>query len=783
MNTKLTLLTLCFLTAFAYGQLSAQAVFTKVYDARVKGQNIEWDGNRLIVAGDLHFQNQTDFSFMKLDTTGTVVRSVGYHHTGRDHASFIRNHPNGGYVIGGYSLLDPTSPDSSEIVILRLAANGALQWARSYYKANHKAGVISGLEINGDGTIVFSAHMYIPLTASGLNMHGTVVQLDTAGNIMWHRAVRLGNALVTPNPLLIDGPNSNLAIQNNGTIIAGWNFFRYDSTTNVISKGISVQALDNTGNLVWEKQYKSRPMLAMELTPSDNGLAIYLSNLLGAVGLIKLDANGDQLWGRLDPFATNSNIPRVSLKASGNQIAFQTDNRITIERNNPMAIIRPSIASTTPHLRVRDFVTSGKKAYILAHTLAPAATPNSVGFRPTLTKSIIDTVANCFFSFHPSANYPAFSLDTLSVNLSSTNTLPLFMDSLSLPQVLLSTYDSTVCVGQGLVWPGDANSDGIANVLDFMFVGLGWGKNGAPRLNPTLQWVGQTALDWNFSFFNGVNMKHADGNGNGHIGWFDIVPIVLNYGLTHNKGEDNGGPDDPPLFLEMPQDSIEVGQTLTIPIMYGDSAHPVEDVYALGFSIRYDPALIDTNSMHFTPAVSWMGTDSVDLIYMEKDFPVEGQLEVGLTRVTQTDASGYGMIGALTFVTIDNISGKTLVAEKLRLEIVPQGAINTLEQRLPVFGKSDSVVVTQETSTSIKDNLISGEVKVYPNPVFGLLEIDGGNIQTEEVILTDLLGREVIVREINKTRTTLDMGEITPGIYVLKGKTREGYWMKRLIVR
>lgn len=778
MNRPTSLIILLLLTGLISGQVYAQAVFTKIYRHRVQGQNIEWSGDKLIVAGNKHHLGHTDFAFIRMDTTGTIARAVGYHNTGFDRAAFIRNHPDGGYVLGGYSVFDPSKPDSSEIVLLRIGFNGAIKWARSYYRGNHKAGFMSGLEVNGDGTIVFTAHMHGQLGSSGSNLYGAVVQVDTSGLVMWNRALRLGNANITPNPLILDGPNKNLAIQNNGTILTGWNFYRFDSTTTTLQRGITIQALDNTGTLVWEEQYEARTLFSLALTPQDNGLALYINNKQGHKGMLKLDANGDLEWAREDAYQVAPNAAaRVSLKPVANRIPFQVNQRISIEFNNPSALIRPSITSSTAHLRVRDFVTQGRRAYVLAHATTTAA----VDFHSVLTKSRIDTVANCFFNFHPSTNYPSFTVDTLNVNLSSASVV-LNSDSLILAQALLPNQDSIICVGNGLVWPGDANSDGVANVKDFLFVGLGWGKNGPPRVNPTIQWVGQTALNWNHNFFNGVNAKHADGNGNGHIGWFDILPIILNYGLTHNKGDINGNVNDPPLYLEMPQDSIEVGQKIDIPVFLGDSARSLANIYGVGFSIYYDPTLIDTNSIHFIPEVSWMGTDSVDLITMEKDFPVEGQLEVALTRITQTDASGYGKIGTLTFVTIDNISGKNLIAEKLKLQIMPRGAMNAEEHIIDIHGCPDSIIVVQETTTGIKDDLISEEITVYPNPVSHILQIDGGATITESLEIIDLLGRTAYSATLNKSYIQLDVGSLPTGVYTLKGKTREGYWTKKIIV-
>ncbi|MCB0835022.1 MAG: T9SS type A sorting domain-containing protein [Bacteroidetes bacterium] len=779
-NKSSTLIFLALIGLFS-GGVFAQNVFTKVYYNQIKAKNMEWAGHNLIVAGD-HYtpvaSNHSNFAFWRMDTTGSISHAVSYHNTSRDFASFVREHPDGGFVIGGFSQYSSQNPDSSELVIIRTFPNGAVKWARAYYKGNHKAGYLTGLEVNGDGTIVFTAQMYGHLTNNTPNIHGAVIQVDTAGVPMWHRVIRLGNNALAPNPLATDGiPSANLAIQNNGTIVTGWNFFYADTANNVVHRGVSFQAYDpTTGNLVWDKQYRAKPLISMALTPQDNGIAAYLVNPQGNRALLKLDANGDQEWANLD--AWQGPITRaVSLKPVNNFIPYLANNRLIIERDSPNFVIRPAIESNAQQVRLADFVTKGRRAYIIGHTI-----PNSnLGFRPILTKTKIDSVGNCFMQFNPSNNFASLTLDTLNVNLSSSVQVVLHVDTLNLLTGLLSHNDTTVCVGSGLVWPGDANSDGVANVVDFLFVGLGWGNQGPPRTNPTTAWVGQPATDWIGSFFNGVNRKHADANGNGHIGFGDIIPIFLNYGLTHNKGDQNGSPEDPPLALAMPVDSILAGETVEVSVMFGDADHPLSDIHGLSFYIKYDPALIDTNSMKFVPASSWFGTDSVDMIYMENDIYTEGLLEVGLTRITQTDAAGYGMIGKLTFVTIDNISGKNLVAEKLKLDIRSKGAMNAQEDWISVYGLGDSIVVYQIESTGIKDNLIGENVVVYPNPVNDLLKIESDAIVTEWIEMTNLMGKVVLRQEIGRMSEEVNISGLSSGVYFLTGKTKEGYYTRKII--
>jgi hypothetical protein len=54
-------------------------------------------------------------------------------------------------------------------------------------------------------------------------------------------------------------------------------------------------------------------------------------------------------------------------------------------------------------------------------------------------------------------------------------------------------FDSVIIVGSNgsLVWPGDANSDGVADIIDILPIGIGFGSVGPTRANASLSWIGQ----------------------------------------------------------------------------------------------------------------------------------------------------------------------------------------------------------------------------------------------------------------------------------------------------
>ena len=74
-------------------------------------------------------------------------------------------------------------------------------------------------------------------------------------------------------------------------------------------------------------------------------------------------------------------------------------------------------------------------------------------------------------------------------------------------------------------------------------------------------------------------------------------------------------------------------------------------------------------------------------------------------------------------------------------------------------------------ASGIENNIINESVRIYPNPVSEILFIDFNEPVTENrnVILSDLLGKQILHREIEKGTSsfTLSLNNVKPGFYIL----------------
>ncbi|TAE46366.1 MAG: T9SS C-terminal target domain-containing protein, partial [Bacteroidetes bacterium] len=347
---------------------------------------------------------------------------------------------------------------------------------------------------------------------------------------------------------------------------------------------------------------------------------------------------------------------------------------------------------------------------------------------------------------------------------------------------ILSLGDSVIC--DNIIWPGDANDNGIVNTTDVLYAGIAWGETGAPRPNASANWVGQSGgSDWSFpNFSNGVNHKFADCDGDGAVNNADLNVISLNYGLTHNRLGGHTEASGPLLYLDIPQDSVQAGDTVIADVYLGVNSLPVNDIYGLTFTITYDPILADSGSAAFVATDSWFGTPGQSAVGFSKDFYNQGKVEAAITRINQSNTSGYGKIGSFIFITIDNISGKTLESRLISLGIQPGLAINRNEGVIEIgSGEGDSIVVYQEKTDGISHEL-QARLRIYPQPARHSVQVEWERTLIQQVSLLTLQGQLLREAEPRTAATELSLGDIPPGAYLLRVEGSEGALQRILLI-
>ena len=353
----------------------------------------------------------------------------------------------------------------------------------------------------------------------------------------------------------------------------------------------------------------------------------------------------------------------------------------------------------------------------------------------------------------------------------------------------VDSFSRTIYVDSTCVWEGDASYDSACVMNDILNIGIAYDAKGYARPFASNAWKAEPCRNWATSFKSGVNYKHADCNGDGTVDADDIKPIIKNYGKLHDKKKLSysnislGNSSDPSLYLSFSKDSVKVKDSLKVDINLGSSTNKAKNVYGIAFSIEYDPSLVDsTAGISVDLSKSWLGTPAKDLIFVVNNNVKDGVLDIAMSRIDHKSISGYGSIGVLGIIMVDNVAGKVFVAKKLNFKIYNIKAI-TNNEAIVKFYNPDASVVVYQGNAGINTAADKGtSLNVFPNPANSVLHINANEAKINEVQVIDLLGHHLIFsKNANTNQTDLNIETLSPGMYVLDVNTNKGVIRTRFI--
>ncbi len=238
------------------------------------------------------------------------------------------------------------------------------------------------------------------------------------------------------------------------------------------------------------------------------------------------------------------------------------------------------------------------------------------------------------------------------------------------------------------VYPGDANNDGVANNLDLLSIGIAYNDTGTTRVDTSVTWTSHYVMNWQDDFFDFVNYKNADCNGDGLVNADDTTAISLNYNQYHFRPTQYYFTIGvPTLNFDFP-DTLLSDYSYSFPLDLGSSADSAIDFYGLSFSVKYDIDVINKHEIGFVVDSCWFGQNGSDLIFIQHNDTIAGALDVGITRINHSNRSGFGTIGAVKFKT-----NKIVNAVVMHTGTFNVTGISASELFLPVNSLIDSVIV------------------------------------------------------------------------------------------
>ncbi len=317
---------------------------------------------------------------------------------------------------------------------------------------------------------------------------------------------------------------------------------------------------------------------------------------------------------------------------------------------------------------------------------------------------------------------------------------------------LLPANDTTrvecnLCV----VWPGDANNDGIVTAADVLPLGVHFGRTGPERSGASLSWTPQTVTCW-----DPERATFADGDGNGRVSSADVLPIGLNFGKTHSAptprpdltsaanhfGKQASSTFDAAGIAQTPTIQAEVSGTSGDTIVVNILVSEVTELFGVAFDLVYgtDNDAISALSVEADP---FFGND---LIFLPTINTASKTVSVGMSRKPgQGGVTGGGVVATAFFGGFEAVTEKTVVTFTLSNPAANDPIGETISLTI---ADSDSLII--DPVSSVRE--LGGQVpesfallQNYPNPFNPETAIDFQIPRDSRVVLTiyDILGNQV----------------------------------------
>ncbi len=330
--------------------------------------------------------------------------------------------------------------------------------------------------------------------------------------------------------------------------------------------------------------------------------------------------------------------------------------------------------------------------------------------------------------------------------------------------------------GATALYPGDFNNDGEADMLDLMFLGFRMGQTGPAREDASNMWTAQVAADWEDSFENGVNLKYADGDGDGIITTNDASLLAEYFGMSHYVASamPHLTSEDAAVTIEMSPGFDSSTNSLWLDMAMDSELGDVEGLYGFTATLMLPMEWIDAEQISLSWADSWLlSSDLSPLTHTHYD-PASGQLEIGISRTDWADVSGQGNIVRL-HIGLNSEGMDMIESGSDQLYVTLEGgqalksdthflSMNNSPTPIVFFG---SILGLEETTAT------SADIKLYPNPTSQDLFLDfSSTTEIKSIQLYNTTG--VLLANYAADSRRFSLSQFEQGAYFLLIETAQG---------
>ncbi len=287
------------------------------------------DGGYIISGESQDLNGGSFYSLIKTDSLGQLLWSNFYDYYEGSQNSISLTSDSGFIITGAYN----------KIRLFKKAANGNLQWSKSYSSGNNESS--SFAQQTSDGGYIIVGNTNFLQTA---DVDIKLIKTDSLGNLIWSKNYRISNsALSYSMQQTIDGGYIISGVVS--TLISTWtyvyNFFLIKT--------------DSSGNISWNKKYRS---ISNSLEPANfyvkqthDGGYIALGNLRNGpsmfdICLIRTNSIGDTLWTRKVNGSNDQKAIALNLTSDGGYLICGYPNNFVPGNGDFLLIKTDSIGKT-----------------------------------------------------------------------------------------------------------------------------------------------------------------------------------------------------------------------------------------------------------------------------------------------------------------------------------------------------------------------------------------------------------------------------------------------------
>lgn len=440
--------------------------------------------------------------------------------------------------------------------------------------------------------------------------------------------------------------------------------------------------------------------------------------------------------------------------------------------NNQFSSISTNFVATTPstspsHFNIEDMNNDNlPDIVVLTHTLAPFG--NNVPFK----LSYLHNTGSGVFNIYSTSNFTSTGNYFERLILKDLN-------NDNLKDIAISTYSSSstnnvLFTNSNCVWPGDANSNGIANNSDILEIGLQFNQTGAARTSTSNIWDGYSYTAWTGSVSTGKNKAHADCNGDGTVNLNDTLAVFNNYGFMHNKNADINMVN-PDISIVPDQSNVLKNTWGTASIFLGDASNNISNIHGVAFNVNYDNSLIETDSVWIEYTSSFINSNN---LHFRKKVFSNGVIYTATTHTNQVNASGNGKIAILHYKIKPTLASNTVL--NLSITNASKLSATAITSTLSSGTGTLNAVIS---NVGIKENSSSAHVAIFPNPSKGQLTIKQTDKNNFSSLITiyNSTGQIVLSKRLNSITEIVDTN-LSNGIYFLVLSNSAGHIFKDKII-